>query len=227
MANILRWLFLRKCREKIIRLMSKLKAKIDEFAAIATSLPENLQLICFELLLRNFLEGPKHATDDPRVTPMGGPAQPPPPPPEPATPTAGEIKQHDLKESHLHVKVRKFLQKHSLSIEQLNNLYFKENNDLKPLYEDLKTTKASESQIRITLLNAFQNAISTGDFEVSIESVRNECKERKCYDLNHFTGIFSNNKSLFDFKEFTKNTDSVRLSEEGKKKLAEIIKELQ
>jgi hypothetical protein len=36
--------------------LSKLKDRVEEFANIAKGLPDNLQAICFELLLRNFLE---------------------------------------------------------------------------------------------------------------------------------------------------------------------------
>ena len=38
------------------RKVSTLKNKVNEFAEIAKSLPENLQVTCFELLLRNHLE---------------------------------------------------------------------------------------------------------------------------------------------------------------------------
>ena len=36
--------------------MEKLKDKVEEFANIAKTLPENLQATCFELLLRHHLE---------------------------------------------------------------------------------------------------------------------------------------------------------------------------
>jgi len=39
------------------------------------------------------------------------------------------------------VKVRKFLEKYNLSIEHINNLFFQEVKEVKPIYDDLKTTK--------------------------------------------------------------------------------------
>ncbi|MGH7813425.1 MAG: hypothetical protein ACREQI_05415 [Candidatus Binataceae bacterium] len=158
--------------------MSKLKEKVEEFAEIAKALPENLQVTCFELLLKNHLEGTAPPAIQHKASVQQSP-QPGPFPSIPTTPPAEEsAKQEDLKLANLHVKARKFLEKYGVSVDQLNNLYFKEGNDLKPLYEDLKTTKTSESQIRLTLLMALQNAIPTGEFEANIEVVREECTSR-------------------------------------------------
>lgn len=205
--------------------MTKLKEKIDEFAAIARGLPENLQVICFELLLRNHLEqltGSRPPKEPPPIPPAA-----PVPPTETTPPAEAGAKQDDVKPSDLHLKAKKFLEKHGLSLEQINNLFFKEDNQLKPLYEDLKTTKMSESQIRVTLLLALRSAITTGEFEASVEAIRQECTERKCYDGNNFGNNFNNNKGFFDFKKYTREVTSVRLSESGRKQLAETIKDLQ
>jgi hypothetical protein len=201
-----------------------LKDKVTEFAEIAKALPENLQATCFELLLRHHLEGGKHQQADP-AKPAATDAK--------AAATAEVITlasgnaQHDLKNTDLHLKVKKFLEKYTLSLDQLNNLFFKENDEIKTLYEDLKTTKTSENQIRITLLLALRNAVRNGDFEASVESVREECAQRKSYDSKNFNANYNNNKASFDFEKFDKDTKLVRLSEEGKKLLAQVIQELQ
>src|SRR5207248_8901682 len=65
----------------------------------------------------------------------------------------------DLLTGDLHLKARKFLDKQGLSVDDLNELFYKEAGVIKPLFEDLKTTRASESQIRLSLLAALQNAI--------------------------------------------------------------------
>jgi hypothetical protein len=112
-------------------------------------------------------------------------------------------------------------------LEQLNELFYKENDEYKPLYEDLKTTKTSESQIRIALLLALNKGLATGDFEFSGEAVRKECIARKCYDSGNFTKYFNNAGNLFDgFNGYEKTQDTIRLGEEGKKKLSALIKEL-
>jgi hypothetical protein len=208
--------------------VSKLKDKVVEFAAIAKGLPENLQVVCFELLLKHHLDaaGVRPAKEaetarDPATGPSPLPAVQVTPPAEPGS------KQEDLKPSDLHLKAKKFLEKHAISIDHLNNLFFKEAGALKPLYEDLKTTRMSESQIRITLLIALRSAIATGEFEATIEAVKQECTERKCYDSSNFGNNFNNNKSLFDFNRFAKGVTSVRLSEPGRKELADVIQELQ
>jgi hypothetical protein len=82
--------------------------------------------------------------------------------------------QEDIAEADLHVKARQFLKKSSLTIEHINQLFYKEEGNFLPLYDDLKTTKASESQIRIALLHSLLQGMHTGDFEFNGESVRGE-----------------------------------------------------
>jgi hypothetical protein len=204
--------------------LDTLKSKVKEFAAIAADLPENLQVVCFEMLLKSYL---------------GALAPPTPTLGAPATPKLdndvtdaksveqSSMAQDDLTLKDLHTKVRRFIEKYSISIDHLNNLFYKEDGNILPLYEDLKTTRMSESQIRIALLQSLHSALTTGEFTASVEEVRQGCTDRKCYDTNNFAAHFRNNKSLFDFDNYTKNTKAVKLSEEGRKELAQVIKDLQ
>jgi len=205
--------------------VTKLKEKIDEFVAIAKALPENLQVICFELLLRNHLE--QITGSRPPKEPPPSPSADPVPPTETKPPAEAGAKQDDVKLSDLHLKAKKFIEKYGISLEQINNLFFKEDSQLKPLYDDLKTTKMSESQIRVTLLLALRAALTTGDFEADVEAIREECTVRKCYDGNNFGNNFNNNKSFFDFDKYKRDVKSVKLSELGRKQLADTIKDLQ
>lgn len=204
--------------------MPKLKEKVEEFAEIAKSLPDNLQATCFELLLSDYLEGRKAPPVDRDSTTSPGRS---PETPAVTTPASDGPRQEDVKKSDLHVKARKFIEKYALSVEELSNLFFKEDGELRPLYDDLKTTRTSESQIRLTLLLALQSALKTGEFEAETEAVRQECIARKCYDSSNFSNNYNNNKSLFRFDRFTKALPSIRLSEAGKKQLADVVKELQ
>ena len=96
------------------------------------------------------------------------------------------------------------------------------------MYDDLKTTKASESQIRIALLHSLLKGLHTGDFEFNGESVREEAQVRKCYDQANFAAVFKNNKELFEgFAKYSKTSPIIRLNADGKSKLAEVIKDLQ
>lgn len=127
----------------------------------------------------------------------------------------------------MHLKVRRFLQKYNLTLEDLNQIYYKQGAEILPLYEDLRTTRMAESQIRIALLQALRAAISTGDFEFDGEEVRAETRARKCYDRGNFTANFKNSASLFDgFQKYEKKSPVVRLSEDGRSELAGLIREL-
>jgi hypothetical protein len=55
--------------------------------------------------------------------------------------------QADITLADLHLKARKFLEKHGVSIGHRNNLFYKEGTEIKPLYDDLKATRMSEAQI--------------------------------------------------------------------------------
>jgi hypothetical protein len=207
--------------------MKDIKEKVLEIADVAKSCPENLQAICFETLLKHFLAGFTTAPVKPKNE------EPPKPQGEEGAP-AGKpemlmppAKQDDLRDADLHVKVKRFMQKDGVTLGQLNDLFYKEGDKILPLFDDLKTTRMAEGQIRITLLQCLVKAIATGEFETDVESVRAECDLRKCYDNANFTTNFRNNSSLFDFDKFDRNTKTVRLSDSGKKELAYLVKELQ
>lgn len=119
------------------------------------------------------------------------------------------------------------MKKYGITIEQLNNLFYKDEGKITPLYEDLKTTRMAEGQIRIALLQALGNGMATGEFQASVEAVRSEANARKCYDSPNFAKNFNNNASLFDFDKYDKSMATIKLSEDGRKELAEVIKEIQ
>jgi len=217
------------CAPRELRRMNKvdqeLKNKIAEIVELVSTVPANLQEKCFEVLLTDHLSREKAATKKP-PEPSAGATQPA----EPNSPasvteiTGGE----DVTLSDIHVKVRKFLEKSELGIQHLNQLFYKEGAEIKPLYEDLKTTKTAESQVRIGLLIALRNAMQSGDFVFSGEQVREECRLRKCYDQNNFAACFKNNTKLFDgFEKYDSQKPDIKLSEAGRSELANLIKEMQ
>jgi len=203
----------------------ELKARIAEFAAIANECPDKLQEKCFELLLAHYLD---------RRPLTGEPAQRPGervPTPEAETP-AGEGPslpkgQEDIARSDIHLKAMKFLERYGLTVDDVNQVFYKEGDQILPLYEDLKTTKTSECQLRIALMLAFRSALDTGEFVFNGEMVRAECQTRKCYDQPNFAAHFRRNADLFDgFNKYESSAPHVRLSENGRKALAALIKEL-
>ncbi len=144
-----------------------------------------------------------------------------------ATDTTDAPSEHDLTIRDVHVKARKFLEKYEKTINDLNQILYKEGDELRPLFADLKTTKTSESQIRIALLQALTSGIKSGEFQFDGEEVRKECQARKCYDAGNFSANFKNSATLFDgFEKYDKQSPTIRLSEDGRLVLAQVINEL-
>lgn len=210
--------------------MKQIKDKILEIAEIAKSCPDNLQTTCFETLLKDYLAKLATTPDKGRRDLAAGTYKS-----EESKVESGAgksenqegTKQEDLKASDLHLKVKKFMEKEGVTIAHINNLFYKQGDLILPLFDNLKTTKMSESQMRVTLLQCLVNALTVGEFQTQIDAVRNECTQRKCYDIANFMANFKNNKTFFDSQNIDRKTTSLRLSEPGKKELANIIKELQ
>jgi hypothetical protein len=185
-----------------------------------------LQEKCFELLLRHYLD----SLSGPGVEATPASAAPAPivARAEEGTPAETLSKgQEDIEPTDLHLKARRFLERFSLTLDDVNQVFYKEAGEFLPLYEDLKTTRTSECQTRIALLAAFRSAMATGDFVFSGEAVRAECQTRKCYDQANFASNFRNKAELFEaFDKYDSRSPRVQLSEEGRKALAALIKEL-
>jgi hypothetical protein len=210
---------------------NNLKADVLEIATIAKECPESLRDKCFELLLSHYL---KQLEPDTKNATVKEPATEPKSEKEDETRTEASSQtsitptsEHDLAIRDVHVKAQRFLAKYGKTIDDLNQIFYKEAGELRPLYEDLKTTKTSESQTRIALLHALLSGINTGEFQFDGEAVRKECQTRKCYDANNFSANFKNNSTLFDgFEKYEKQSPTIKLSEAGRESLARVISEL-
>lgn len=199
----------------------ELKSEIKEIITITKECPTELQEKCFELLLNSFLSSNHHTKTQSCVIPKNEPSM------EEKNDTVNNVSssvEGDIVESDFHVKVRKFFQSNNINIADLNRIYYKENGKLMPYYESMHSTKMSECQIKLTLLTAFENGFTNGEFIVNGEIVRKRCQELKCYDTPNFATIFKNNAAIFDnwTEKYDKNTDYI-LSIEGKKQLAQTL----
>ena len=223
--------------------MADLKEQIREIVEIVALVPEALKVTCFEMLLNDALSHRR------------APPPPPPAPPAPVAPLVapratngtepalhssaadlgGTVRPavqpkvaegSDITLADIHMRARKFLEKGEVTLSQLNDLYYKDSGGFESLTIDLGVTKMSEAQTRIALLQALHNALSDGDFQTTVEAVREECKMRKSYDGANFTANIKNNGGYFDFGTWSKDITDLRLSEVGKKELATIIKSL-
>jgi hypothetical protein len=208
---------------------------VRELIALAKECPENLQEKCLEMLLEDFLKKSGRGSGRvPNAPPNTGAASSPPASEDEETPEASTEEmestpgQRDLLMTDLHLKARKFLKQYSISLDNINQLFFMEDGQIKPLYDDLKSTKASETQVRIGLLQALRTGIKDGEFQFNGEDVRVECHERKAYDATNFSANFKNSAGLFSgFDKYNKNEPVLKLSDAGKQRLADTIKELQ
>lgn len=195
------------------------KERLREILEMVELCPENLREKCFELLLASALsqrsdrpgreqvvvkddEKEKDASnvDDSKIG------------------SGDEIMSRDL-----HTKAKKMIPK-DISLQEINNLFYKENGGLLPLFDDLKSDKVAESQIRVALMEAFKNGLMSGNFEFNTQTVREQCENYKCYDLANFAGNFKKNQNYFN-EEYIKN-GVMSLSSTGKQKMIQVAKEL-
>ncbi len=204
---------------------------VRELIALAKECPENLQEKCLQMLLEDFLKRsggdvnktPK-PTPDPRAAAPEAEEQPPETSGQDTQPPPG---QRDLLMTDLHLRAKKFLTTYSLDLDDINQLFFIEAGEVKPLYDDLKSTKASETQVRIGLLQALRTGITDGEFQFNGEDVRVECQERKAYDKNNFSANFKNSAGLFaGFEKYDKSAPILKLTDAGKQRLADTVKEM-
>jgi hypothetical protein len=223
--------------------MADLKEEIKEIIEIVALVPESLKVMCFEMLLKDAL-AKRHS---PPKSPVHAPVPPAPEPKTPkgaAVPTAESDTESDstsipapgvqpkvsggtdITLADLHMKTKKFMEKGSLTLEHINNVFYKEGDKFELLITDLGATNMAEGQIRIASMQALKNALVDGEFTTTVNAVREECKIRKCYDQSNFTANFKKNVGTFDFGEWSKDIVELRLSEDGKKVLAEVVKTL-
>lgn len=214
--------------------MANFKEEIKEIVEIVALVPEPHKAICFEMLLKELLANrrappsPAHALPAP-ISKAKAPIASTVEHMEPISSQSNGVQPKvnngvDIAMSDLHMKTKKFLEKGEVTLAQLNELYYKNDDVFESLSVDLKLTKMSEAQIRIALLQALHNSLASGNFQTTVEAVREECKARKTYDSANFTTNFKNNSEVFDFGTWSSDVTELRLSEAGKKELAVAVK---
>lgn len=205
-----------------------MKEEIKNIIDIVQQCPEKFQERCFEILLNQYMADcrekkyeNKSAYKSPQIKEEDKKAE--------TTYIDENSQTEEIKQTDFHIKVQRFMTTHGISISDINNLYYKENDKLLPLYETLGSTKMSECQMRIALLTAFENSYSdsNGDMYFNGEVVRQRCQAMKCYDMPNFSANFKKNSGFIDnFNDKYDKNASYLLSIEGKKELAKIITEL-
>lgn len=222
--------------------MVDLKEEVRDIVEIVALVPEPLKAMCFEMLLKDVL-AKRHGSHKPSSHSLAPPALEPKIEKIDSSPTtAGDSTESatspipgvqptinggsNITMSDLHMKTKKFMEKGGLTLENINNVFYKEGDKFELLVTDFGATTMAGGQLRIAYMQALQRALMDGEFTTTVEAVREECKMRKCYDSPNFATNFKKSAVHFDFGEWTKDVIELRLSEEGKKALAEVIKKL-
>ena len=202
----------------------ELKEEIKNIIEVVQQCPEKFQERCFEILLNQYITDYRGEKPEIKQQQIVGESKN-----IDVGYTEESIQTDEIKQTDFHIKVQKFMSTNGISISDINNLYYKENDKLMPLYETLGSTKMSECQMRIALLTAFENSFSdpNGDMTFNGEVVRQRCQAMKCYDMPNFSTNFKKNSSFIDnFNDKYDKNANYSLSIEGKKELAKIISEL-
>lgn len=223
--------------------MTSLKEEVKEIVEIVALVPEEHRAMCFEMLLKDALST-RHASSKPVPHPATHPSTSEAKPaksPTPVTDTGNVTNDQispaagiqpkvnegsDIVMADLHMKTKKFMSSNNLTLEHINNVFYKEGDKFELLITDFGATNMTEGQIRIASMQALHHALTDGDFTTTVEAVREECKMRKCYDGPNFARNFRVNAETFDFGEWSKEVTELRLSEAGKNTLAEVVKNL-
>ena len=103
---------------------SKLKKKIEEIINFAKSVPDEFKEKCFELLLEDYLERERETLRSEKVKEKG---------------SEGTPSNEKGGKEEIHVKVKAFLQKFDLTLDQLKKLFWIEGDLVEPIYK-LTTT---------------------------------------------------------------------------------------
>lgn len=214
--------------------MPVLREHLKEIVELVELVPEQFKNQCFELLLKEAIEagrsprvptdraakdvdrGKEEATEQGNVAEQG----------EAYRGVNQNGVQAEITANDLHLKTRRFMDKNNISLSRLNELFYKEGGEIKPLVEDYGSTKMAECQLRIALFQTLKNALPTGEFITTVEAVKAECVDRKTFDGPNWAKNFKRYASLFDFDDFSRDMTDLRLTEDGKQELANIIEHL-
>lgn len=179
----------------------KLEKSIQEIITLVEKFNERYREKCFEILLGLYLRKELHLEIEPEAE--------------------KEEIEGEEEEFLVPIDVRAFLQTYNIPEEDLQKLFLTEKNQIRAIYK-ITTTKKATAQIQIALLTALENAIIApgNKFEFSVESVREQCKNRKVYDSANFKAHFRNNQRCFKSLD---DEEHVELSADGLTELAEVI----
>ncbi len=181
------------------------KDKLSKIVELANSIPEEYRQKCFELLLADALHNASlAATHETPVTP----------PPVVPTPTPPKFV--------LPIDVKAFVSQYGIDESLLWKYFHAEGGELRPIYQ-LQTHKKARAQTEHALMMALESAMTSGQFQVALQALRDRCAEHKSYDSPNFMKNLKGKASLF---KAVKADEPLTLSPAGKAQLAELLESL-
>lgn len=178
--------------------------KLKEISNLAESVPEPFRLKCFELLLAHSLTGEEPVKDKKDHSDEG----------------KGKH-DHAKKDFILPIDVKALLNQYSLEESILQKLFFIEGTEIRPIYK-LNIHKKAKAQMALALLMTLENALSTGEFKFTVDTLRQRCVELKCLDAANFMAVLERNKNLYKSYDPKKE---IFLSTDGKAELADFLEQ--
>lgn len=189
----------------------RLKGEIEAIVEIASSIPEQFQQKCFEILLS--------ATLTELATPLAEEAQ---------RFVAGHAPQFAAADEGIPMttSLRVFMQRREVATEDLQRVLMYADGEVHFLSEPSNMAVA-HGQMAWALLLALKNAILIDKMETDPEDVRSVCKAKGFYDVANFAATFKREPYAEYFKKPLEPQGEPQLvSQDGETELAELIKKL-
>ena len=186
-----------------------LEEEIKKILEIIKICPPDLKEACFKVLLEDALKQKE------KKEPIG--------PEVIVTPKIPE----EMKEipPEINKKLRTLATQIKINPEQLLKIFSIEGDiiDINPMI-DLGVTQAALKQRKLALLIAISNFLTTGEYKILTEELRQKCVDFGAYDPTNFSSNLKKMKDLFTGRFDIKKDQ--KLSSDGKKAAVELIREL-
>jgi len=185
----------------------KLKIEIDAIVKIAESVPENLQVKCFEILLRGYLISPSASHPD----------------------STSDLGAREVASTNMPPNAELVMRQLRITEGQLSKILVMDGDEVHFAPEPNNEKKATRV-VQWALLLALKNALTSDkkEFRVDPEALRKVCQEKDCFDGKNFWGTLKSksNAPLFGGGPLKSQGESRVLAPKGKDALADLIRQM-
>jgi hypothetical protein len=188
---------------------AKAKADVAEIVEIVKTVPEALQLRCFELLFEAAFSNVKSVPD---------------PKPEIKEAVSPEEKKASPSDKKLPPNVMAFIRRQNVTPEELGKLFMLEHEPLLPVYK-MPNGAIVKSQLTKVMMVILENGLLNNSLSASYSELRASVRDDGFFDGN-FNKLFKRDLFKGVGKEGVTDDTIIELTGSGMEKLAEVIKEL-